>query len=73
MSVYSEHSASGVQVDNFDLEQDDEDCETQKSQMKNVEDEKQIQDLRMNIMLIFNMKINNKFVSNNCRSEGFRI
>jgi hypothetical protein len=28
-----------VQVENFDTEEDDEDCETQKSQMKNAKDE----------------------------------
>jgi hypothetical protein len=35
------------------MEEDDEDCETYKSQMNNAEDEKQIQDLAKNIVLIF--------------------
>jgi hypothetical protein len=34
------------------MEEEDEDYETHKSQMKNVKDEEQIQDLVVNIMLI---------------------
>jgi hypothetical protein len=37
------------------MKEDDEDCETRKSQMKNVEDEEQIQNLVVNTILIFNM------------------
>ncbi len=72
MLIYQEQSASGVHAENSNME-DDEDYETYKSQMKNAEDEKQIQDLVMNTVLIFNLQISNKSSSNNCRNEGFGI
>jgi hypothetical protein len=55
MPVYWEQNAGGVQAKNSNMEEDDEDCETQKSHMQNVEDEELIQDLVVNIMLILNM------------------
>jgi hypothetical protein len=33
MPIYWEQSASGVQANNFDMEEEDEDCEIQKPQM----------------------------------------
>jgi hypothetical protein len=44
-----------VEFKHFDMEEDDENYETHKSQMKNVKDEEQIQDHVLNIMLIFNL------------------
>ncbi len=52
MPIYWEQSVSGVQAENSNTKEDDENCETQKSLMKNVKDEKPIQDPTMNIMLI---------------------
>ncbi len=71
MLVYWEHSASGIQVKNYDTKEEDEDCEIQKPQMQNIEDEEQMENLVVNTILIFDLQIINKFVSNNCRSEGF--
>ncbi len=70
MPIYWEQSACGVWVENFDMK---EDYEIQKPHMKNVEDEEQSKDPTVNIMLIFNMQMNNKSVSNNYRSERFGI
>jgi len=55
MPLYWEYSAGGVQAKNFDMKEDDEDCEIQKLHMKNVEGEKQIKDLTVNTMLIFDL------------------
>ncbi len=55
MHVYWEQNAGGVHKANFDKVQDNEGCEIQKPQMKNVEDKKQIIDLAMNIVFIFDL------------------
>ncbi len=41
--------------------------------MKNVKDEDQIKNLEVNTILIFDLHMNNKYVSNNCKNEGFGI
>jgi hypothetical protein len=45
MSIYWEHSVSGVQAEDFDMDKEDEDCEIQKPQMQSTKDEKQMKDL----------------------------
>ncbi len=47
--------------------------EIQKPQMKNVKDEDQIKNLAVNIILIFDLQMNNKSMNNNCKNEGFGI
>ncbi len=64
MLIYWEKNAGGVQEANFDTE-DNERCEIQKPQMKNVEDEEQINPT-MNIIFIFDLQMNN-----NCKSAEF--
>ncbi len=71
MPLYWEQSASGVLVENSDTEEEDEDCEIQKPQMQNIEDEEQMEDPVVNTILIFDLQMTNKSVSNNCKSEGF--
>ncbi len=39
--------------------------------MENIEDEEQMEDPPVNIILIFDLQMTNKFVSNNCRTKGF--
>ncbi len=39
MSIYQKHNASEVKVKNFDMEEDNEDHEIQKPQIKNATDE----------------------------------
>ncbi len=73
MPIYWGQSVGGIQAENFDIKVDDEDYEIQKPHMKNVKDEEQIKDPTMNTILIFNLQMNNKFMNNNCRSEGFGI
>jgi len=41
--------------------------------VKNVGDEEQIKDPALNIMLIFDLQMHNKSMSNNYKSEGFGI
>jgi hypothetical protein len=41
--------------------------------VKNVADEEQIRDPAVNIILIFDLQMNNKSMSNNYKSEGFGI
>ncbi len=66
MPIYWEQSVGGVQVVTFDIEEDNDECQIQKPQMKNDEDEKQIIDLAVNIIFIFDLQM-----SNNCSSVGF--
>jgi hypothetical protein len=53
MLIYWEHSASGIQEANYDIE-DNEGCEIHKPQMKNVEDQEQI-DPAVNTIFIFDL------------------
>lgn len=69
MPIDWEHNASGVQVQDSNTEEEEEDYEIQKPQMQNIEHEEQIKDHVINIILIFDLEVTNKFVSNNCRSE----
>ncbi len=73
MPVYWEQNPSGVQAENFDMEEEDEDCEIQKSQMQSIKDEEQMKDPTINTILIFDLQMINKFVNNNCKTEGFGI
>ncbi len=42
MPMYQEQNVGGVQAKNYDMEEEDEDYETQNSQMNNAKDEEQI-------------------------------
>jgi hypothetical protein len=53
------------------MKEEVEDCEIQKSHMQSTKDEKQMEDHAINTILIFNLQMTYKFVSNNCKSEGF--
>ncbi len=66
MPVYWEQNAGGVQGAKFDIKEDNETCEIQKPQMKNVENKEQITDSIVNIVFIFNLHMNN-----NCKSARF--
>jgi hypothetical protein len=50
MPVYWEKNASGVQKENFDIEEDNEGCQLQKTHTKNDEDKKQVIVLTVNIV-----------------------
>jgi hypothetical protein len=69
MSIYWEHSVSGVQAEDFDMDKEDEDCEIQKPQIQSTEDEKQMKDLAINIILILELHTTDKSIGNNCKSE----
>jgi hypothetical protein len=66
MPIYWEKNASGIQEVNFDMKEDNEDCEIQKPQMKNAEDKEHIIDPTVNIVFIFDLQMNN-----NCKSARF--
>ncbi len=65
MPIYWEQSASGIQQANSDTKEDDEGCEIQKPQMKNVEDKKQIINLVVNTIFVFDLQMSNNY--NNAR------
>ncbi len=71
--IYWEQSASGIQMENFDMEEDDENCEIQKPHMQSIKVEEQMKDPMVNIILIFDLNMINKFKSNNYKSEGYGI
>ncbi len=71
MPIYWEHNASGVQAEDFDMDKEDENYEIQKPQINNIKDEEQMKDLVVNTILILELQMINKFISNNCRSEEF--
>ncbi len=71
MLIYWEQNVGGIQVENFNIEEENEDYEIQKPYMQSMKDEKQMEDLAINIILIFYRHMTNKSMSNNCRSEGF--
>ncbi len=60
-------------MENFDMEEEDENCEIQKPHMQSIEVEEQMKDPMVNIISIFDLHMTNKFVNNNYRSEGFGI
>ncbi len=66
MSIYQEQSAGGVQEVNSNIEEDNEGCEIQKPQMKNVRNKEQITYPIVNIVFIFYLQMNN-----NCKSVGY--
>jgi hypothetical protein len=60
-------------MENFDMEEDDENCEIQKPHMQSIAVEEYIKDPMVNTILVFDLHMTNKFVSNNYKSEGFGI
>jgi hypothetical protein len=53
------------------IEVEGEDCEIQKPQIWSNEDEEQMKDFVVNTILIMELQMINKSMSNNCKSEGF--
>ncbi len=70
MSMHWEQSASGLQVEDFDMEVEDEDYDIQKPHIQSNENEEHMKNLAINATLILELQMINKFVSNNYRSEG---
>ncbi len=68
MPVYWEQNVNGVQEAHSDTKEDDEGYQVQKPQMKNDENKKQITNLAVNTIFIFNLQ-----TSNNCKSVEFRM
>jgi hypothetical protein len=60
-------------MENFDMEEDDENCEIQKPHMQSIAVEEYIKDPMVNTILVFDLHMTNKSVSNNYISEGFGI
>ncbi len=73
MPVYWEQNMGGLQAENYNTEEEDEECETQKPQMQNIEDEKHMKDLTVNTILIFDLQMINKSMNNNYKSEKIGI
>ncbi len=71
MLVQWEKNVGGGQGENFNMKEEDEACEMKKPYMQSIEDEEQMEDPTINIILIFDLQMTNKFMSNNCKSEGF--
>ncbi len=71
MSVYWEQSACELKAKNYNTKEENENCEIQKPHMQNIKDEKQMEDLVTNTILIFNLHMTNKFMNNNYKNEGF--
>ncbi len=71
MPVYWKQNVGGVQVENSNMEEEDEDCEIQKPQMQSTKDGEHMKDLMINTILIFDLHMTNKSLSNNCKNEGF--
>ncbi len=61
MSVYWEQNVGGVYGNFFDTKEEDEDREIQKPQIHNIEDEQHMKDPMVNIVLILELYITNKF------------
>ncbi len=55
MPIYWEQSACGVQVENFDMEEDNQGYEIHKPHMKNVENKTQITNPMVNTIFIFDL------------------
>jgi hypothetical protein len=53
------------------MKEGDEDYEIQKPYMQGTKDEEQMEDSTINTILIFDLYMTNKSVSNNCKSKGF--
>ncbi len=71
MRMYLEQSAGGIQVENFDTEEEEEDFEIQEPQMQSTKDEEHMEDPMVNTILISDLQMINKFLSNNYNNEGF--
>ncbi len=67
MLIYWEDNVGGVQVEDFDMDKEDEDCEIQKPQIQNIEDEEQVKDLVVNTILILELHMINKSICNKCK------
>ncbi len=70
MPMYKEQSASGLQVEDSDMEVENEDCDIQKPQIQSNEYEEYMKGLEVNTILILELQMTNESVSNNCKSEG---
>ncbi len=71
MLIYWENSVSGVQMKIFDMEEEDEVYELQKPYMQSTKDEEQMEDPTINTILIFDLHMINKSMSNNYKNERF--
>ncbi len=69
--MYWEQNIGGLQVKDFDKEVEHEDYDIQKPQIRSNEDEEQMEDPNVNTILILELHMTNKFMSNNYRNEGF--
>jgi hypothetical protein len=67
MLIYWEDNVGGVQVEDFDMDKEDEDCEIQKPHIQNIEDEEQMKDLVVNTILILELHMINKSICNKCK------
>ncbi len=65
MLIYWEHSAGGVQAEDFDMDKEDEDCEIKKPQIQSRKDEEQMKNLVVNTILILEPHMINKSICNN--------
>jgi hypothetical protein len=73
MPVYWEQSMGGFEVEDSNTKVEDEDCDIQKPQIQSNEDEKLMEDLAVNIILIVELHMINKSMINNCTNARIGI
>ncbi len=69
MPIYWEQSGGGLQEEEFDMEVEDEGCVTQKPQMRGNDEEEQMEDLEVKTILTLKLKMKDKLLNDNYRSE----
>ncbi len=73
MPIYWEQNVGGFQEDDSVTKVEDVDNVTQKPHMQVNEEEEQMEDPKVNTILIFELQMINKSLSNNYRKEGTAI
>ncbi len=73
MLMYWEQSVGGLHVEDFDTKVEDENYVTQKLDMWCNDEEEQMKDLEVNTILILQLQMTKKSLSNNYKNEGSRI
>jgi hypothetical protein len=73
MLVCWEQSAGGFQEEDFDTKVEDENCVTYKPHMRGNEEEEQMEDFEIKTIMTLDLKMRNKLLSDNYRSEESKI
>ncbi len=69
MLVYQEQNPSGLQEEDSDKVVENEDCVTQKSQMKGNDEKERMENPKVKIILILELQMRDKLLDNNYKSK----